>query len=133
MLWGLTCDETPSNPGGSRNTPSHFMLQKLKLSVEITGNCKLKGPFTQAIFCAIFVARKLHLQIVCVNGRRFQCDLGAICCAMSLMQLGGDFWKITAKQSKYRTRIAQEIAASLHLGQKLHRSVREKSHQKSHV
>ena len=37
----------------------------------------------------------------------------------NLMQLGGDFWEITANQSKCRTRIAQEIAASLHLKKKI--------------
>ena len=30
-------------------------------------------------FDAIFVAFKSHPQIACVNGRRFQRDLGAIC------------------------------------------------------
>ena len=64
---------------------------------------KAKGPFTQAIFCAIFVAlfdtifvgRKLYLQIACVNYLRFR-------------ELGGNFWEITAYRSKYRTRIAQK-------------------------
>ena len=44
------------------------------------------------------------------------------------MQLHSNFWEITANHSKCRTRMAQEIALSLHLRQKLHWKARQKSH-----
>ena len=45
------------------------------------------------------------------------------------------FWKVVANGSKYRTQINRtEIAASLHLRQKLNwKAQQKKSHQKSHV
>ena len=69
----------------SRKTVVWYFIRFTAISVNRAGDmCRLnqvkrcKGPFTQAIFCtffvalidAIFVARKLHPQIACVNRQR---------------------------------------------------------------
>ena len=42
--WKVTCDGLVSHPGGSRNTPSCFILQKLELSAG-TDELSLNGMY----------------------------------------------------------------------------------------
>ena len=54
-------------------------LHRMSIPEYVRVKARLPRRFLTRRFDAIFVVLKSHPQVACVNGGRFQCDLGAIC------------------------------------------------------
>jgi len=118
---------------------SHLVEEEDKGIIKASLQMRFFVQFWCPFFNAIFVALELSIKIA----SEASCDFSAIsvqfvtaisqrfrtCSKLDAMQLDGDFWETAEKSQRNR----DEIASSLHLRQKLHWRVRQKSHQKPHV
>ena len=98
-----------------------------------------KDPFTHAIFCRTFQCNFCRAR---ARDKKCKCKLAAISVRFvaaisqrfrTCSKLDVTWRRFGGNCSKYRTLNRREIAASLHLRQKLHWRARQKLHQKSHV